>query len=568
MQRVKVKSVASSGIAFGKVFLLEKTNISVSKYLINDEDKSSEISRFLSALSHVVLQVKVLAENSGIFMAHLEILEDPALTESVRQKIFEENKNAELALDESQKEFCGLFEDIDDEYLKERAVDVKDICSRILDVLKGTDRNPFDVIDEDVIVVADDLMPSDTSLMDFGRVKGFITRNGGYTSHVCIIARDKGIPAFVGLDDKFPYFEKNDFLILDGLHNELIINPDPETFEGCKTSALQYRQQQDELLKESKTGVETCDGHKILLMANAGSVEDVERAMQYGASGIGLFRSEFLYIQNRISFPDEETQFDTYKKLVELCQGNEVIIRTLDIGGDKTLPYFPVEKEENPFLGWRAIRISLDRTDVFRTQLRALLRASAFGKLKIMFPMVISLEELRAARALLEDCKRELLEEGLHFDVNIETGVMIETPAAVLIADDLAQEADFFSIGTNDLTQYILATDRLNPRVARLYNSFHPAVIRSIKQVIDAANKHRKPVGMCGELAGNESAVELLIGMELREFSIAAIDIPRIRQQIRTISSVRAGELATEIIAQKSVSEICSRLGLLYDRKP
>lgn len=501
-------------------------------------------------------QIRELAQTSEIFAAHLEILEDPTLPESVLLKINDENKNAELALDQAMDDICVLFAEIEDEYLRERSADIRDVCSRISKAMKGDNHNPFDQIDRDVIVVADDLAPSDTALMDFAKVRGLITRSGGPTSHVCIIAKTKGIPAVVGLGNDLPEIDPNDFILLDGLNNQITINPDEQTLKTSNYMFAQYCQQKEELLKIRQLEAQTPDGHKVHLVANAGNVEEIELALQSGASGIGLLRSEFLYMQNQLAFPGEEQQFEAYKKAVEACRGKSLIIRTLDIGGDKSLPYFTFEREDNPFLGWRAIRISLEQTDIFRTQLRALLRASAFGKLKIMFPMIVSVEEFRQARSLLECCKNELREEGLPFDENTETGLMIETPAAVMMADDLAREADFFSIGTNDLTQYTLAADRLNTKIAHLYNPLHPAVIRSIKQVIDTANRHNKPVGMCGELAGMPEATRLLLGLGLTEFSVAASDIPGIKQRIRNMNYNEAQKLADEACSKSTAAEI------------
>lgn len=556
MQKILAKQAASKGIAFGKAFLFEPNDRTVSQRLIGDDQKPGETARFREAVSLASQQLGELAQTSEIFAAHLEILEDPTLLESVLLKINDENKNAELALDQAKDDICALFAEIEDEYLRERSADIRDVCSRILKVLKGDNLNPFDKIDCDVIVVADDLAPSDTALMDFKKVRGLITRSGGPTSHVCIIAKNKGIPAVVGMGNDLPEIDPNDFILLDGLNKEIIINPDEQTLKISNHMFTQYCQQKEELLKMRQLEAQTPDGHKVHLVANAGSVEDIEQALQNGASGIGLFRSEFLYMQSKLAFPDEETQFAAYRKAVEACRGKSIIIRTLDIGGDKSLPYFPMDHEDNPFLGWRAIRISLERTDIFRTQLRALLRASAFGPLKIMFPMIISVEEFRQARCLLECCKSELREEGLPFDENIETGLMIETPAAVMMAVDLAREADFFSIGTNDLTQYTLAADRLNTKIASLYNPLHPAVIRSVKQVIDAATLYKKPVGMCGELAGMPEATQLLLGLGLTEFSVAATDIPEIKQRIRNINYNEAQKLAAEACSKSTAAEI------------
>ncbi len=560
MQRVSVKTSASKGIAFGEVYMVKRNQPEASRRLIEEKEKPDETDRFVSAIEEASLEVGKLADRNAIFAAHREMLEDPALKESVLLKITAENKNAEWALAETEDEFGRLFAEIDDEYLKERAADIRDVCSRIMDRMKGTTGNLFEKIDREVIVVAEDLLPSDTALMDFSKVRGLVTRLGGQTSHVCIIARNKGIPAIVGLGDGMPAFQPGDFVILDGLDNQIIINPEKKIARKYRNKAFLYFQKRTSILKEAGLPATTTDGKKILVMGNAGSVDEVEKTMQYGADGIGLFRSEQLFMQSKGGFPDEEPQFAEYRKALEACKGKSIIIRTLDIGGDKSLPYYLEEKEENPFLGWRGIRFCLDRKDVFKTQLRALLRASAFGNLKIMFPMIISVEEFREAKSLLENSKEELRSENIDFNENIETGVMIETPAAVMIAEDLAREADFFSIGTNDLIQYTLAVDRLNEKVSQLYNPFHPAILRSIKKVADAATKHGKPVGICGEMAGNQQTAIFLLGTGLSSLSISAGGIPEIKQMISSFSYKGSQELAAEVCRKSTADQVSTSL--------
>lgn len=551
MQKISVKTTASKGLALGEAFLVKQIIPHISNHLIRDEEKGHEIARFSFAVEEASSQIGELAKTSNIFASHLEIVNDDTLNERVITKINCENKNAEYALVEAENEICNLFSAIDDEYLRERVTDIKDVCSRIMKVLKGVTASPFETFDKEVIILADDLTPSDTALMDFTKVRGLITRFGSVTSHVCIIARNKGIPAIVGVGNNFPMLESGDFVILDGLDNEIIINPDKETLGRYQIKSSNFLEQKNTLLKYKNLEAETADGQKIHVMANASSIEEIKNAIECGAEGIGLFRSEFLYMQSSTSFPNEETQFIAYKDAIEACQGKQIIIRTLDIGGDKLLPYFPFEKEDNPFLGWRAIRVCLDRTDLFRTQLRALLRASAFGDIKIMFPMIISVEELRASKEMVESCKLELRKEGLVFNEKIEMGVMIETPASVFIAEELARESDFLSIGTNDLTQYTLAVDRLNPKVLGLFNSFHPAVLRSIKMATDAAALHGKPIGMCGEMAGNSKAIAFLLGIGLTSFSVIANDIKKVKQKIRNTDYGQAQKLAN-LVCQKS----------------
>lgn len=563
MKKLSVNMVGSGGIAAGRLHVVEKHRKSISPKLIANEEKEAEVSRFFGAFCTSENQLSDLAQSSEIFAAHLEILRDPVLSESVVDKIECENKNAEYALEETGNELSLLFESVDDEYIRARAVDVSDVCLRILQQLQGEDENPFAGLNEDVIVVADELLPSDTALMDFSRVRGLITRLGGVTSHVCIIARSKGIPAIVGLGDCFSDLSGANYGIIDGEKNEIILDPDTETIEFYQDKLRSQQKQKEQANHSLPLETRTNDGYSIALYANAGSVEEVASAISCGACGIGLFRSEFLFMLGRNRFPDEECQFRVYRDATLACKGRSITIRTLDIGGDKSLPYFPIHGEDNPFLGWRALRISLERKDIFRIQLRALLRASAFGALKIMFPMIISVEEFMDAKALVEKCKEELREEGKSFNEKIEIGMMIETPAAVFMAEDLAREADFFSIGTNDLVQYILAVDRLNEKVSRLYNPFHPAVLRSIKMVTQAASKQAKPVGICGELAGDSQAVMLLIGLGLTSLSMSAGSLSEISEQVSFISYKHAKAKAVEVCRAGTSEQVNA---LLHER--
>ncbi|MDX9881076.1 MAG: phosphoenolpyruvate--protein phosphotransferase [Prolixibacteraceae bacterium] len=556
MKRFSIEVVGSGGIASGRLYLVKREKTSTSRHLVSEQEKGAEVLRFSGAFSASENQLLELSVGNAVFVAHLEMLRDPALYESVVQKIEQENKNAVFALDETEKELCALFADIEDAYIRERATDLRDVFSRVKQHLEGVSDNPFLGIEEEVIVVAEELAPSDMALMDFTKVCGLVTRRGGPTSHVCILAKSKGIPAFVGVGDVFLELHSGDFAIMDGKEKEIIITPDAATIEIYRAKKSMLYHQQEERMKIKGQEATTLDGHKTQLYANVGSVEEVERAMDNGANGIGLFRSEFLFMLGRDRFPDEETQFSVYRKAVEACRGKTIIIRTLDIGGDKSLPYFPVHGEDNPFLGWRALRISLERKDIFKVQLRAMLRASAFGGLKIMLPMIISVEELREAKAFVEKCKDELRLEGKAFNERIEIGVMIETPASVLLADDLAREADFFSIGTNDLVQYTLAVDRLNKKVSGLYNPFHPAVLRSIKIVAGAASRQGIPVGMCGEMAGYPQATALLVGMGLDSLSIASTDIPAIKQLVCRFSYSYAQQLVEEVCSQSTAGQV------------
>ncbi len=562
MNIIDVAKTASKGIVMGKAFLARAEALVIDDRKIEDKEKKAELQKFQRAVGDTQRQLTELAEKNEIFAAHLEVAGDPTLADSVEAKITGENKNAEQALEESKNEISAMFEAIDDEYLRERAADVKDVCRRILANIKGVRLNPFEDIRDEVIVIANDLAPSDTAVMDFTKVLGFITEAGGVTSHVCIMARSMEIPALVGVGEIMSRVSDGDMVILDGVEGKIILNPEKDILEQYRKKAEEYKHEKEELRKLNGLPAVTKDGRTVLLFANVGNVTDVENAVKLGAEGVGLFRSEFLYMESKGGFPSEEEQYLVYKEAIEKMDGRPMIIRTLDIGGDKELSYYKFDREENPFLGWRAIRICLDLKDVFKAQLKALLRASAFGDIRIMYPMIISVDEYRAATEVLEECKEELQKDGIAFNKAIETGIMVETPAAVLCCEDLAKEVDFFSIGTNDLTQYVLAVDRGNQKIAKLYNSFHPAVLRSIKMVIDAGHKYGKEVGMCGEFASDEKAMPLLLGMGLDEFSMAANDIASIRYKIRNFTLEEAKQMAERVLQMGTAEEIKSYLGM------
>ncbi|MBR2383713.1 MAG: phosphoenolpyruvate--protein phosphotransferase, partial [Anaerotignum sp.] len=428
------------------------------------------------------------------------------------------------------------------------------VCRRIMAYLKGVEENPFQNIKEKVILFAEELNPSDTAKMDFRYIKGMVTAKGGSTSHVAILARSMEIPALLGMEGILEKVEEGQEIILDGDEGILILSPDHLTQRVYGEKQEAEWELKQKLKEMNRLPAVTTDGRQVQLYANVGSLKDVELAKQQGAEGVGLFRSEFLYMESS-RFPTEQEQFEVYKKAAEILK-KPIIIRTLDIGGDKNLPYYQFEKEENPFLGWRAIRFCLDMRDVFKTQLKAILRAAAYGDIRIMYPMIVSLEEFRTANRLLEECKQELKERGALFRGSISTGIMVETPAAVLLAEELAKEVDFFSIGTNDLTQYILAADRGNQKLTKLYSPFHPAVLRAIRKVIEAAHKEGKEVGMCGEFAGEEGAVPLLLGLGLDEFSMVAGQIPAVRYQIRGLSAERTAHLAERVLAAGTEKEV------------
>lgn len=554
MKMIMTENAAAKGIAMGKVFLFQQETIIADTRRISETEQENALQRYQKAVSEVCAELEPLAKHSDIFAAHIALAQDMMLQESVFTKIQSECKNTELALEESISELVQMFAEMDDVYLKERADDIKDIGKRLLYALKGIKTNPFTDLQEDTIVVAKDLTPSDTANMDFQYIKGFVTETGGMTSHVCIMARSMEIPAFVGVADIQSQVQNGDEIILDTIEQKIICNPDAKTKMAYQQKAKTYHDQKAKLQAYKNLPAKTKDGKIVELFANVGSIADVENACQKGAEGIGLFRSEFLYMENQ-HFPTEEEQFLAYKKAVELMQ-RPIIIRTLDIGGDKALSYHTFEKEENPFLGWRAIRISLEMKQMFQTQLRALLRASAYGDIRIMYPMIISVDEFLEANAVLEECKKQLQQEGIAFDENIQTGIMVETPAAVLCAEDLAQVVDFFSIGTNDLTQYILAVDRGNEKIKHLYNTFHPAVLRAIRTVIQAGKKYGKLVGMCGEFASDEKAVPILLGMGLDEFSMVAAEIVNVKYQICHLDYAQCCVIAEEVCKKHAVAEV------------
>lgn len=542
MKEIHVSRTASRGIAIGKAFIVEKISLEPDSYSVFQEDLKNETQKYDEAVSEAVRQLELLAEDNDIFGAHLEIVMDAVLTQGVHDKVLQQSINVQRALKETAVEWISMFEAMEDEYMRERAADIKDICDRLMRILKGINHNPFDGISEPVIIVAEDLAPSDTANLNLKYVLGFITQEGGVTSHVSIMAKNIGLPALVGVKGILDFVQAEDMVIMDAKAGQILINPEKSIILKYMNQKKVSDQAEAELVRKSRFPAVTADGHEVSVYANIGSVEEVNALAALHIKGVGLLRSEFLYMEST-HFPTEDEQFEAYKAVA--CQlEEEVTIRTLDIGGDKTLSYFEFEHEENPYLGWRAIRISLEMKEMFRTQIRALLRASVFGPVRIMFPMIIAIEELREARELVEKCKRNLREEDIPFNENIQVGMMIETPASVMCAEEFAKEVDFFSIGTNDLTQYMLAVDRGNKKVASLYNSFHPAVLKSIKKVIEAGHANGIKVGMCGEFASDEQAVKLLLGMGLDEFSMSAASIPLIKDLIRSYSYQDAKQYA------------------------
>lgn len=553
---------ASSGIAIGKALVIKEAVCEVKRVSVEDAEREKE--RFRKAVETARGQIEQLKEQTEIklgpdkamiFEAHLAMIDDPELTAAVESQIENDSVNAEYALKSVVESFVAIFETMENEYMRERAADIKDIGDRIRNILLGVEKVSLSGITEESIIVARDLTPSDTAQMDKEKVLGFATDIGGRTSHSAIMARSMEIPAVVGLGRVTDEVLSGDTVIIDGEEGMVLVNPDAETirkYQAKQKSILEYK---ETLVKFKNEKSVTRDGRKVELAGNIGTPEEALNVMGNGGEGIGLFRTEFLYM-GKDSLPTEDEQFEAYKEALIKMEGRPVVIRTLDIGGDKKLSYLKIDEEMNPFLGYRAIRLCLDRKDIFRTQLRALFRASVFGNLKIMFPMISNLQELRQSREMAEQAKNELRNEGIRFKEDVEIGIMVEIPSAAVISDVLAKEADFFSIGTNDLIQYTTAVDRMNEKVSYLYDPFHPAVLRLIKTVIDNGHKEGKWVGMCGEMAGDLRAVPVLLGMGLDEFSMSPSSILKARKIIMDMDSNKAGRLAADILTLGTSDEI------------
>ena len=522
---------ASKGYAIGKVFLQEHEEIVVTDAKISDI--AAEKEKLQKALDDSRSQLETIkakaleemgAEKAEVFEAHITLLDDPEFTGAMMNEIETNSVNGLKAIQSVADNFVTIFESMDNEYMRERAADIKDVSKRILANFAGKGGDGFAITENNTVVVAHDLTPSDTAGLDRSKVVGFITNIGGRTSHAAIMARTLEIPAVLGLGDITDCVKNGDTVIVDGITGDVIINPSEEVLAEYKAKKEKFQAEQEELKKLINVKTTTKSGRRIEVCGNIGKPEDVLGVIANGGDGVGLFRTEFLYM-DRESAPTEEEQFEAYKFVLEKMEGKQVVIRTLDIGGDKTLPYLPLPQEMNPFLGYRAIRLCLDRKEIFKVQLRALLRASVYGKLAVMFPMISGLQEFEQAKEVVEECKAELKAEGKEYSEDIQWGIMVEIPAAAVYADELAKHVDFFSIGTNDLIQYTLAADRMSEKVSYLYNPMHPAVLRLIKMTIDGAHKHGKWVGMCGEMAGDEAAIPTLVEYGLDEFSMSATSI-------------------------------------------
>lgn len=521
---------ASKGYAIGKVFLQEEVEINITDEKVSNVEAEKE--KLQKALDDARIQLEKIKEKAkvemgeekaAVFEAHITLLDDPEFTGAMTLEIDNNSINAMKAVDNVTNTFVAIFESMEDDYMRERAADIKDVSSRIISNLAGKGGDAFAITEGNTVVVAHDLTPSDTAQLDRSKVIGFITDIGGRTSHAAIMARTLEIPAVLGLGDITTSVKNGDSIIVDGIEGDVIINPTEEQIAEYTAKLEQFKKEQEELKKLIDIKTVTKSGRRVEVCGNIGKPEDVEGVIANGGDGVGLFRTEFLYM-DRDSAPTEEEQFESYKHVLERMS-KQVVIRTLDIGGDKTLPYLPLPQEMNPFLGYRAIRLCLDRKELFKVQLRALLRASAYGKLCVMFPMISGLEEFLQAKEVVEECKQELKAEGKEYSEDIQWGIMVEIPAAAVMADELAKHVDFFSIGTNDLIQYTLAADRMSEKVSYLYNPMHPAVLRLIKMTIDGAHSQGKWVGMCGEMAGDENAIPTLVEYGLDEFSMSATSI-------------------------------------------
>lgn len=550
---------ASDGVAVAKAYLLVQPDLSFNKTSVEDTD--AEATRLDDALAKSTEELQAIRDKAAqslgeaeaqVFDAHLMVLSDPEMVGQIKQNIQDNKVNAEAALKEVTDMYIGMFEAMDDNaYMQERAADIRDVAKRILAHLLGVTLPNPSMINEEVIVVAHDLTPSDTAQLDRTYVKAFVTDIGGRTSHSAIMARSLEIPAIVGTKEITDKVKAGDILAVNGIIGDVIIDPTDAEKSEFEAEAKAYADQKAEWDKLKNAETVTADGKHVELAANIGTPKDLEGVHKNGGEAVGLYRTEFLYMDSS-DFPTEEDQYQAYKAVLEGMEGKPVVVRTMDIGGDKELPYLTLPHEMNPFLGYRALRISLSELGdgMFRTQMRALLRASVHGNLRIMFPMVATLKEFRAAKAIFEDEKQKLVNEGVEVSNDIQVGIMIEIPAAAVLADKFAKEVDFFSVGTNDLIQYTMAADRMNERVSYLYQPYNPSILRLIKNVIDAAHAEGKWAGMCGEMAGDQTAVPLLVGMGLDEFSMSATSILKTRSLMKRLDTTKMAELADRALKE------------------
>ena len=551
---------ASAGISIAKAYKLESPKVEIVK---KEGDPAVEVEKFNAALEKTKKDIEGVKERAAkrlseeelaVFDAHLMMAGDPEFAGQITSMIENDKVNAEYAADTVATQMITMFESMDNDYFRERAADIKDVTFRLKCNLLGLTIPDLTAIDEDSIIVAYDLTPSDTAQLN-EYVKGFATSIGGKTSHSAIMANSLEIPAVVGCGDILSQVSHGDTLVLDAVDGVVIVNPDEATVKEYEAKAKAFAEEKEALKVLVNAKSISTDGHEVELAGNIGGIKDVEGVLKNGGEGVGLFRTEFLYMDSD-HFPTEDEQFEAYKAVLEGMGGKKVVVRTLDIGGDKKLKYFTFPEEMNPFLGYRAIRLCLDRTDIFRTQLRALIRASVYGKLCIMFPMIATVQEFCDVKAIYEEEKANLIKEGVAVADNIEVGMMVEIPAAAVLADQFAKYADFFSIGTNDLIQYSMAADRMSEHVSYLYQPYNPAVLRLVKMTIDGAHKEGKWAGMCGAMAGEEYAAPILLGLGLDEFSMSATQILKARKIINSLSKKEMEEVAAEALNKQTADEV------------
>ncbi|WP_112181813.1 MULTISPECIES: phosphoenolpyruvate--protein phosphotransferase [Paraliobacillus] len=553
---------ASNGIAIAKVYKLAAPDLSFEKKKVDDVE--AEVERLSKALEISKTELEKIKENARktlgdehaeIFSAHLLVLSDPEMINPIKDKIKTDQVNAEFALDETATMFIDMFKAMENEYMRERAADIQDVTKRVMAHLLNVSFPDPALIDKEVIVVAEDLTPSDTAQLNKKFVKGFTTNIGGRTSHSAIMARSLEIPAVVGTKTITTDAIEDEIAIVDGIDGEVIINPTKEEIAKYEQKHADFEKQKEIWAQLKDEPTVSSDGEHVELVANIGTPEDVAGIINNGGEGVGLYRTEFLYM-GKSQLPTEDEQFEAYSSVLEQMGDKPVVVRTLDIGGDKELSYLDLPKEMNPFLGFRAIRLCLERDDIFRVQLRALLRASTYGNLKIMFPMIATLDEFRQAKALLEEEKTNLLNEGVNVSDKIEVGIMVEIPSTAVIARQFAKEVDFFSIGTNDLIQYTMAADRMNEHVSYLYQPYHPAILNLVNNVIEAAHAEGKWAGMCGEMAGDSIAIPILLGLGLDEYSMSATSILAARTQIKGLSKKELATFKDELLSMGTADEV------------
>ena len=561
---MRIQGISGSrGVAVGNVYRYIQEEIVIPDYTVAEDKVEAEIGKFASAMAATLKQLDTIRqkalkdmgpEEAAIFEAHMQIAQDPSLSDGIKSLVETSHTNVVAATAQTIETFANIFLGMEDPYMRERGADIKDIGDRLMRNMLGMNPRGLSHISGEVILVAQDLAPSDTASLDKNVVKGIVTAAGGPTSHAAIMARTLEIPAVMGVGD-IENFVDGDKAVVLGTDGIVEINPSDADWDEYTNQAAAFQEELKRLRESANLEATTTDGHHVELFGNIGKAKDAKNALTMGAQGIGLYRTEFLYMEND-ELPAEDVQFEEYKKVAQDMKGKPVIIRTMDIGGDKELKCLDLPSEMNPFLGYRAIRISLNRPDIFKVQLRALLRASAFGDIHIMYPMIASVEEVKQANAMLDECKAELTAEGKEFNKDIKVGIMIEVPAAAVISPILAKYVDFFSIGTNDLCQYTLAVDRMNEAIGSLYQPLHPGVLRLIKHVIDASHEQGKFTGMCGELAGDPVATMILLGLGLDEFSMTASSIPLIKNILRSVSKAECEEVANKALTMDTAEEI------------